>query len=227
MKLLILGFFLLLSITSIAQEETKIITSRKDFPLQAVIGLDTPPVLYAGQEYAFCATSSGNFDLVVTTHNAKLKLIESSKKGTGGLVYILTPIDTGECTISVGNQTAERHFSLVKYHYSVINYPVPPLHLNNINSGQIITNLDDLTTIECSYSKETGVFDTYEIKSWEASIGNKTFNGKGNMLSKEMIDFVNQTPYEFLHLKVELDENKTGHSISEGVFMIRQDKKEK
>lgn len=223
MKTLFKGIFILISFFSIGQNDTKLITSRKDFPLQAVIGLDALNVLYKGQEYTFSITSSGTYDISVTSKNAEIKLIDDSKKGTGGLRYLVTPIDTGECSISVGNYINEtRSVSLVRYTYKVIDFPMPPLQINNIQSGQIITQLSDSTEIKCSFPELSGIFESYEIKSWEVIIGSKTFEGKGNLFTKELIQYINQTKKEFLHLKVKLLKNKTGHNSSEGIYLIRQ-----
>lgn len=228
MKTIIIGIFTFLSFCSIGQIETKLTTSRKDFPLQAVVNLDVQNVLYKGQDYTFSITSSGDYDLRVTAKNAQIKLIEDSKKGTGGLRYTVTPIDTGECQIHVGNVIDEkRSVSLVMYFYKVINYPMPPLQLNEFQSGQIISQLSDSTELKCAYPKESGVFESYEIKSWEVEIGDKTFTGKGNFLSNELIQFVNQKENEFLHIKVNLFKNRTGYSISEGIYLIRQIEKKK
>lgn len=222
MKTIIIGIFTFLSFCSIGQNETKLITSRKDFPLQAVSKLDVKNILYKGQEYIFSITSSGDYDLSITAINAKIELIEESKKGTGGLQYSVTPIDTGECQIHVGNIINEkRSVSLVMYIYQVINYPMPPLQLNEFQSGQIISQLADSTALICAYPKESGIFESYEIKSWEVKIGDKIFTGKGNLLSDEVIQFVNKKENEFLHIKVNLFKNKTGYSISEGIYLIR------
>ena len=222
MKTLINSYFIFLSFCSIGQNETTLITSRKDFPLQAVVDLDVLNILYKGQDYTFSITSSGTYDLKVTAENGQIKLIEDSKKGTGGLRYTVTPIDTGECSISVGNYINEtRSVSLVKYFYTVIDYPTPPIQIQGIQSGQILSQLSETAELKCAYPVESGIFDSYEIKSWEVIIGSKTFEGKGNLLSNELIQYINETEKEFLHLRVKLVKNKTGHISSEGIYLIR------
>jgi len=216
--------FFFLSFSSIAQTDTVVITSRKDVPLQAVLDIETSEVLYAGQEYVFRVTASGDYDLRLTVKNAIVQLSEESKRNTGGLTYTLTPIDTGECMIGISNQINEtRTVGLKTQFFKVINYPVPPLKIGRVRSGEIINSLlNDSTEIICSYPDKTGVYDEYEVESWTVKIGDKGFSGTGSLLTKELIQCLNHTDNEFLLLEVILEQNKTGHLKSEGVYLIRK-----
>lgn len=61
-------------------------------------------------------------------------------------------------------------------------YPIPPIHLIGLKTGQSINELADSTVIECSFPKEFGILDNYEIKSWIAVIGDIKFSGDGHLL---------------------------------------------
>jgi len=224
MKSILNYLFVLLSLNSFAQKKTSIITERKNTLLQAVLNLQSIHVLYAGQEYIFSTTTSHEHAVELKVENARVQFIENSLKTTGGLQYSVTPIDTGSCTIQIGNRIDKKtSVSLYAQTFKVINYPVPPIQLIGSSTGQIISNLRDSTKIECSYDPQTGIFDKYEILSWNAKIGDKIFSGKDNQLSKEFIEYVNHVKNEFLHLEVILDQNKTGHLKSKGIYLISKD----
>lgn len=222
MKTILFSLILVATINSIAQNEVVINTSRKKVPLQAVLNLESTKVLYAGQEYTFSLTTSGQYDIRLTAQNAKIELIEDSKKSTGGLRYKITPIEPGKLPLTIWNVIDEKsNVSLSAYNFNVINYPVPPIQLSNHFGGQIIEQIKDSTNLLCAYPRESGIYDTYEIKSWKATIGDKTFSGIGSKLSGEIINYINQADNEFMHLVIELNENKTGHLLSEAIFLIK------
>jgi len=223
MKPLILCILIFFSISSFSQE-TVVITSRENVPLQAVMNIGAGNILYAGQEYTFTITTSGEYDIRLETTNVKVHLIEESKLRTGGLSYVITPIDTGWCSIGISNQIDEnRTVGLKTHNFKVINYPVPPLRLKGIWwPSQIISNLKYPSEIQCAYNRETGIWDSYEIESWTAKIGNKKFSGQGSLLSEELIQYVNEVDNQYLHFKVVLCENKTGHLKSDGIYYIRK-----
>lgn len=219
--LLMAGLFF--SLTSFAQNDTIVITSRKNVPPQAVLDLESSNILYAGQEYTFWVTTSGVYPLRLTVKNGKVRLDKSSKKTTGGLKYTFTPLEPGECSIGIGNQMDEkRSVGLKAYLFQVIDCPMPPLSLKGMPNSQIITDLKESTEIQCAFPKETCLHDSYEIKSWSATIGDKVFSGQGSILTEELIQYVNQVNHQYLHFEVLLSENKTGHLRSEGIYRIRR-----
>lgn len=188
MKSIITFTIMLFSLSAYSQDTTVITTRGENIPLQAVLDVESSKVLYAGQDYTFALTTSGNYDIILTAKNARVQLIENSKKSTGGLRYTVTPIDSGTCSITIGNQIDEkRTVSLKMQMFSVINYPVPPIHINRMSSGEIIKTIDDSTQIVCSYPKETGIYENYDVSKWEATVGEKSFSGTGFLLSEELI----------------------------------------
>ena len=222
MKTILFSIVLLTAINSIAQNDVTINTSRKDVPLQAVLNIESSNVLFAGQGYTFNLTTSGQYDVRLTAENADIELIKESKKSTGGLRYKVTPIAPGNLSMTISNVIDEKSkVSLSAYNFRVIDYPIPPIQLYKHGGGQIIEQLKDSTKLICAYPSESGIFDSYEIKSWKASIGNKTFTGDGSLLSAEIINYINQADNEFIHLVVELKKNKTGHLSTEAIFLIK------
>jgi hypothetical protein len=103
MKSLTYYFIIFFSLSSFAQNDTTVNTSRENVPLQAVLNIESGKTLFAGQEYTFNITTSGDYQLRLTSKNAKIHLIENSKKSTGGLRYSVTPIDTGKLSITIWN----------------------------------------------------------------------------------------------------------------------------
>lgn len=226
MKFIIYIILFLFSLNSFAQNDTTLTTSRdEEIPLQAVVNLASINKLYVGQEYMFVITTSGYFDVRVTFKNAKVKLIEESKRETGGLRYTVTPIEPGTLSISVYNVTDKgSQVSLLANSYSVSKSPPPSIRITGLTDSQIITNLKDSTTIQCSYPMGSGLFfKNYKVVKWSATIGDKVFTGKGDLLSKELIQYINNLEKGFLHLKITLDENNTGHLTSEAVYLISPD----
>lgn len=223
MKTLISLIIVLLSVNLYSQDTTLITARGENFLLQAVLDIETTEILYAGQEYTFTITTSGNYDIRLTAKNAKVQFVEDSKKSTGGLIYTVTPIDTGSCSITIMNQIDEKRIvSLKMQKFNVINFPIPPIQIDSKKSGEIIDRLKDKVEITCSYPKETGIYENYEVLRWEAKIGEKTFNGKGTLLSKELINYINQANDEYMHLSIILADNKTGHLKSEAIYLIRK-----
>lgn len=227
MKLIIYIIPFLFSINLFAQNDTTLITTSRneEIPLQAVVNLASIHKLYAGKEYMFEILTSGYFDIRVTFKNAKVKLIEESKRQTGGLRYLVTPVEPGPLSISVFNVTDKgRQVSLLANSYWVSNSPPPNIRLTGLANSQIISNLKDSTTLQCSYPIGSGLFvKNYKVVKWSATIGDKNFTGEGDLLSKELIQYINNLEKGFLHLKITLDENNTGHLNSEAVYLIRPD----
>ena len=147
---------------------------------------------------------------------------EGSSRGTGPMRYKLTPLDTGKCYVTIGVQLEEkRSVQLLRKSFNVINYPTPPIHISNSISGEVIGNLDDSTSIVCKYPTSSGVYDSFEIKSWKVQLGDKVFKGKGNLLTNEVMQAINDSETNStLFVEVELSENKTGYTSSKGVFII-------
>lgn len=215
--------FILLSTFSFSQNDTSIVVIRKDFPLQAVLDIDGFRTLFEGQEYRINLTTSGDFPIKIKTTNADVEFLESSKKSTGGLIYKLTPKDTGECTIAIYNVINEsRTVNLTLNTYKVIKCPQPTIKFNQFENGEIINKIDDKIELTCSYPKETGIFDKYEILSWTILINDIKFDGKGSSLTNEVIDFLNKNNNIFFHILVNLKENKTGHRTSESIYLVKR-----
>ncbi len=222
MKLITLAVIAILSNITFAQKDKVIITKRDEMPLKAVMNLSASRTLYVGQEYKLDVSISGNQPIKVSYKNAEIAIDVSSKRNTGGLTYFVTPLDTGKVYISIGIMTEKSFVSLLAQYYDAVNYPVPPIHFSGVSSEPIISTLNEVTELKCHYPKEQGIFETYNIVSWKATIGERIFEGKGNLLSNELILFVNEQQEAFLHMEVELAKNKTGHSKSEGVYLIRK-----
>jgi hypothetical protein len=215
--------FILLSNFSFTQHDTTIVVNRDNIPLQAVLDIDGFRTLFVGQEYRINLTTSGNYPIKITATNAYVEFLESSTKRTGGLVYKLTPKDTGECKIAIYNVINEsRTVNLTLNTYQVIKSPRPTIKLNQFESGQIINKIDDKVELTCSYPKETGIFDKFEIISWKLLINDKKFEGKGNTLTNEVLDFVKNNNDIFLHVQVNLGENKSGYISSESIYLVRK-----
>ena len=213
---------LLVSHRTFAQNDTTLITSRENVPLQAVADIQGIHILYTGQEYTFNLVTSGDYDIRITAKNARVSILEDSKKSTGGLRYKVIPVEPGECSILISNQINEsRVVSLKKQVYFVMDCPMPPLYLNRIQSGQIINDLKDSVKIECHYPQEMGIDDNYTVESWSVDVGDKSFSGTGNLLSSDLIKYCRVNNDELLHIKAVLRANNTDHTRSEGIFILR------
>lgn len=196
----------------------------EDVILQGSISFETIPTLFVGQEYYFTIISNEkDYDLEIEHKNLAISLDEDSKKGTGGLMFSVVPLDTGDCSIMVSVSTnKKREATLVLKTFRASAYPMPSLFISSIRSGEIIDELQKTAEITCKYGKEYGIFTNYPVTSWKATIGNIEFSGTGSILSKELIDAVNQaSTNEVLQLTVELGENKTGYTTSEAVFILK------
>ena len=217
-------FFLVFSFLTqtLAQKDTTIITKRDSIHLlQGVVCANSEMVLYSGQKYHFSISVSTDLDIKVNAINANIEFVESSKRGTGGMQYIITPIDTGICRINLGAR-GERDYGLMSRYFNVINYPVPPVFIRDIQSGGVIDNLFDSTTFDCKYPMGSGIFESYAIESWIAKLNDKTFEGKGNYLSKELINEVNRCESQtYLLITLNLSKNQTGHRQTEGIYIIK------
>lgn len=205
-----------------AQEKITIVESRKDVPLQAVVGLDANPQLFVGQNYLLSIGVSSEHDVKIDFTNLKAELMEVSKRSTGGLMYTVTPLDTGTCWVSVGVITETSRHGLLSSRFQAIPYPVPPVFLSETCTGEVLSTLPDDAKLTCKYPRGSGVYDNYTIDSWTARLGEQTFNGKGNTVSRELIEAVNKHSAEqILRITANLSENKTGHVRSEAVFIVQ------
>lgn len=45
----------------------------------------------------------------MSAKNAHVELVENSKRTTGGLLYLVTPLSTGICSITIYNIIDEQH----------------------------------------------------------------------------------------------------------------------
>lgn len=227
---LLISFFLIASINVVAQKEKSIIKSRKEnVPLQAVASLDASTKLFKGQEYTLSIVASSEHDMKITTKNARIELAEGGDKSTGGMIYKFTPIDIGECGIWVGLILDEkRQTSLLYKFFDVIEYTTPPIHLNENITGSIIKQIDDSIELKCHYLPSTGVFDEYTIIKWKVKYDNQEYIGNGSFLSKELMEILSKSNSKsVLQIEVELENNKTGFTKSEGIYIIDLEEKKK
>ena len=223
-KLTVLLFLSTFSIFGRSQNDTTLITERESYrSLHGSVNLEAYTELFVGQEYTFEVLASTEYDLFVRCQNAEIEIIEKSHKSSGALRYTVVPLDTGKCRITVGVRIDEKTSkSLLLKYYSVVNYPPPPIYISGIMSGEVIHNLNESSLLKCNYPTGSGVFDSYKIKSWTAHIGDRTFKGTDTELTKELIDVINKVENQsILHIIIELYENKTGYTNTEGVFIIR------
>ncbi len=219
----LLFFLLACSFEVLGQYDTTVVKSRNErIPLQAVVSFEAYSHLYKGQEYEFTITASGNYDLKISVDNAAIKLAHRGDKFTGGMRYLITPKDVGTCRMSVGVVTDEnRNVSLLGKTYAVIDYPMPPVHLNQFTSGEVITELKDSLELKCNYLPTTGVFDKYPILDWKVSIDGEDFTGKGDYLTQEVIRRIKRCKSKTtMRIELSLENNQTGYASSEGVFII-------
>lgn len=223
MKFSLILYTLIFIPTIFAQKTKTLWVETTDVILQGTVGFSSSPELFVGQEYYFNIISNKkDFDLEIMSENLKVTLMPDSKKGTGGLEFKVVPIDTGECLIqlSVGNDK-KRACSLISRTFHASHYPMPPIFISKIRTGEIIPELTKNTELLCMYDRSLGIFKPFTINSWTAKLGEQEFSGNGTSLSNELIDAVNQTNDGFLVLKVELESNNTGYSTSEAVFIVK------
>jgi len=216
-------FLLVATSYMFAQKSTTLWVKTDDVILQGTVGFDSYPELFVGQEYYFTIISNNNqFDLGIKSENLKITLESETKKSTGGLGFNVIPIDTGDCTISLfigENKKSKAGLLMKRFHASA--YPMPPIFITSIRSGEIIHKLDEFAEISCKYDPSLGIFEKYPIKSWKAQLVGEEFSGVGTVLSKQLIDAINKaSANEVLKLTVELDKNNTGYSTSEAVFIL-------
>lgn len=229
MKKTLILFFLFVAVFELqAQRDTVMIKSRKvGVPLQANAFIETYSQLYKGQEYTLRVVASSDYDIRIQATNAHIQMTDRGDKSTAGISYYYTPIDTGECTVTIGVIVGEgRQTSLLSRTYMVIDYPVPPVVLNEFISGTTITSLSDSMVLSCNYSPSTGILDRYPVESWRVKIEDDEFTGNGNYLTSDVMERIKSLKSgSIVHFEVNLADNKTGHSSSQGVFIIEQESK--
>lgn len=229
MKLLIfLASFILLQKLHAQSDETRnketLIVETEGVVLQGNVDLNTNPELYVGQTYSFTILCSNHeWDLKIESENVSVKLNEKSKKSTGGLNFEVTPLDTGKCNLILYiTNEKNKQVCLLSTYYHASTYPIPPVYIGKIRSGEIIDSLKEKTELTCKYDGGSGIFETYPILSWSADINNKKFSGTGNVLNNDLISEINNSGSNIaLKLTVNLDKNKTGYEVSEAIFLIK------
>jgi hypothetical protein len=192
--------------------------------LQGNIDFGTNPEMFVGQTYYFIMISNDNdWDLKIESENLQVSLNEKSKKATGGLTFDVTPLDTGDCRIVLYiTNDKGRQVCLQASTYHASKYPMPPVFIAGIRSGEIIDELKESAELSCKYGHGSGIFKEYSILSWSAVLGDKKFSGTGTKLSMQLIEAINSSfVNEILRLTVELSENKTSYKISEAVYLIK------
>lgn len=215
--------FTLIFIPTIFAQNEKLWIETDDVILQGNIEFSSYPQLFVGQEYYFTVIANKkDFDLEIMSENLEVTLMPESKKQTGGLELRVIPIDTGKCFIqlSVGKDQ-KRASSLISRSFPVSHYPMPPIFISKIRTGEIISELKQDAELTCMYDRSLGIFKPFVIKSWTAKLGEKEFSGNGTYLSKELINAIDLAKDGFLVLKAELEPNNTGYSFSEAVFILR------
>ena len=115
----------------------------------------------------------------------------------------------------------ERSVSLKMQSFQVKEYPAPTILFSKQNSGQILSELSDSTELICAIPWDAGIDNKFEIQSWEIKVGEKVFTGNGPLLTKELIEYFNQSNDEYVHVNVNLAHNKTGYKTAESVYLIR------
>lgn len=223
MKYLLLLNILISIPTVFAQKSKTLWVDPEGIIVKGTAAVEAVQPLFIGQEYEFTIMSNhAEFDLIIDSENLKVVLDESSKKNTGGLIFKITPIDTGMCNIVLTlGKNKERKANLISRNFQAVKYPMPPVFIGNIRSGEIITKIDDSMELSCKYDPAYGIFDSYPIESWNAKLGNLSFSGTGTHLSKEFIEALNQvSANEVLILTVQLSKNKTKYKTSEAVYLI-------
>ena len=219
-----LTFLTLNLMICVFSQDTTITTSRENIPPQAVIGFEDIKTLFAGQEYTINVSVSGDNPIVISAKNAEVKLIEDSKKSTGGLRYSITPIKAGTVSVTIGYKREDgKTISLLMRMFSVIDFPPPSIEINRLKSGSVIKKLSDSTEIKCLYPMNTGIQDNFEVKSWEIKTGKKIFKGTEAFLSEEFIEYFNNVNDEYIHLTVFLKGNRTEHQKTEAIYLIKKE----
>ena len=207
-----------------AQKQKTLKVKNDDLILKGIVAFESVPELFVGQEYFFTMISNNtNLDLEIMSENLNVTLLPESKKTTGGLRFKVVPLDTGDCMIQLALVTEEkRTVGLVAHFFHASLYPMPPVFIAGIRSGETITELDTSAGLSCRYDQSMGIFEPYEITSWTAKLGALEFTGTGSSLSSQLIDAVNKaSANEVLRLTVELGKNNTGYKTSEAVFMLK------
>lgn len=209
--------------TAFGQVKTTLITERDEMgPFKGTIGSDAYTELYVGQEYTFDILVNRNDDMKVYATNLEIVFDESSRKNSGAMRYKVTPIDTSKCSIGVGVQLEDgKSYYLLRKEFTATICPAPPIFISKSISGEAIGNLEDSTSLRCKFPTSSGIYDSYEVSSWKAKLGDKIFSGQGTYLTKEFIEAINTSEVNTpLFIEVALIENKTGHTSSKGVFII-------
>lgn len=229
MKSILLSILILFTQNTFAQEsETNtsqiLIVETDDVIVQGNVDLNSNPELFVGETYFFTILANmKDWDLKIETENLTIKLNEESKKGTGGLNFEVTPIDTGFCEFVlyiVNDKPKQVCLQSSRYHAS--KHLMPPVFIGSIRSGDVINEIKEATELSCKYGGGSGVFEEYPILSWTADLEGEKFSGKGTKLSKQLIEAINESSEnKVLKLTVELSENKTGYNKSEAVYLIK------
>ncbi|MGV3609445.1 MAG: hypothetical protein ACO1N0_00740 [Fluviicola sp.] len=222
MKYLLILSILTTCTSVFAQKSTTLWLNQEGIILKGTIDVQSVQPLFVGHEYEFTIMSNNSeFDLIIDSENLTVVLDEFTKKTTGGLLFKITPIDTGMCSLALTlGKNKERKASLISREFTAINYPQPPLFIGNHRSGESIVTIDENAELSCKYDPAYGIFKSYPVKTWKAKLGDLNFSGKGTKLSKDFIEAVNQFS-GVLILTVELSKNETGYKEVEAVYLIK------
>lgn len=229
MKYILLPFvFMFIQHVSAQRSDTLtpqiLVVKTKDVILQGNVDFGTNPEMFVGETYYFTIISNDNdWDLKIESNNLRLSLDEKSKKRTGGLGFQVMPLDTGKCTIVLYiTNDKGRQVCLQACTYHASKYPMPPVFIGDIRSGEIIDELKESAQLSCKYDEGSGIFKGYAVLSWSAKLGDTKYSGTGTKLSKELIEAINNSSVDnVLKLTVELADNKTGYKTSEAVYLIK------
>lgn len=223
MKFILLTLFAVISITGLSQDERELITERSEKSILKGMVSSVPYELIIGQSYDISVLASTTHDLKINTKNLDIVLDSSCFRSTGAYRYTVTPLEVGDCRLSVGLIIDEKKsVSLFSRLFRAIEPPAPSIYINRIVSGKILGQLDKSTSITCTYPSTYVIEDNFPIKRWKAELNGEQFEGQGKVLSNELQEAINScSKRSSLYIKVSLEENATGHSETEAIYIVK------
>lgn len=133
--------------------------SAQNYPT-GILDIENHPSLYRNVGHNIKVVAHGYDSTHIEVDNGNLKKIEGSN-----YLYVLTPIDTGVCNISIyGVMTNGDVLPPVAfYQFNVEDIPSPELFINEVSSGNNISLTDNSFSLTCGYRAGIALFDEFEV----------------------------------------------------------------
>jgi len=148
----------------------------------AVENTDNNKILYRGFENKIVLDQFGDDNHSFQIEAINCEVIKPDENRSEDVYIVKTKNKARTATINIvsNGQTIERMA------FNVENLPSPSLFWGNSEAGSTISNSAEIVI---KYSTGVTLEPNFEIVGWTCSLDDLEFNGQGNLLSQEMLDY--------------------------------------